>query len=122
MTKKNKIKKAGEGTSPHRRRGGKCWHISRFQQRYELPDDVRFDRKSPLLFIKSFVGSGTDDESCSYFRQLMSLRAKPNWLLLRGAFAEIVNISANASKIYRGYLLDSNFQPEVTSRSETGWG
>lgn len=97
--------------SPTKNRGRKVWHITRFHQRYELPDDVRFDRKSPLLYTKDYVGSGTDDESCSYFKQMMELRTRPNWLELKGAFAELKNISANASKVYRGYLLDSNFQP-----------
>lgn len=99
------------GRQNGRGRAVKVWHISRFQQRYELPDDVRFDRKSPLLYVKSFCGSGSDDESCAYYRQLMSLRTKSNWLMIRGAFAELVNISANASKVFRGYLLDSNYMP-----------
>ena len=92
-------------------RGQKVWGIFHFQERFELPDDVRFDRKSPLIYTKDFVGSGTDDESCSYFRQIMSLRTRSNWLQLRGAFAELKNISANSSGTYRGYLLDSNYQP-----------
>ena len=87
------------------------WHISRFRERYELPEDVRLDRKSPLIYTKDFVGGGSDDESCAHWRQLMALRSKTNWLMLRGAFAELKNVAGNMSKEYRGYLLDSNFRP-----------
>ncbi len=89
----------------------KVFCINRFRFRYELAEDVRFNRKSPLLFTKDFVGSGSDDESCSYWRQLLALRSKPNWLELRGAFAELKNIAGNTSKMYRGFLLNSNFEP-----------
>ena len=89
----------------------KVWHISRFRERYELPEDIRYDRKSPLLYTKDFVGSGSDDESCGYWQQLMAMRSKSNYLALRGAFSELKNIAGNKSKEYRGYLLDSNFEP-----------
>ena len=89
----------------------KIWYISRFRQRYELADNVRFDRKSPLKYTKDFVGSGSDNESCTYWRQLMALRSKQNWLMLRGAFAELKNIAGNVSKAYRGYLLNKDFEP-----------
>lgn len=89
----------------------KVWHISRFRQRYELSEDVRLDRKSPLIYTKDFVGGGSDDDSCAHFRQMMALRSKPCWLMLRGAFAELKNVAGNMSKEYRGYLLDSNFKP-----------
>ena len=94
-----------------KRRAQRVWHISRFQERYELPDDVRYNRKSPLQFTKDFVGSGTDDESCSFHRQLLSLRNRPDWLMLRGAFAEIKSVGANMSQRFRGYLLNSDFDP-----------
>lgn len=99
-------------------KASKVWYVSRFRQRYELSEDVRYDRKSPLLYTKDFVGSGSDDESCAYWRQLMALRSKPNWLILRGAFAELKNMAGNTSKTYRGYLLNSNFEP--ASEKEIG--
>lgn len=89
----------------------KVWHISRFRQRYELPEDVRLNRKGPLIYTKDFVGGGSDDESCAHWRQLIALRSKRNWLALRGAFSELKNVAGNMSQEYRGYLLDSNFQP-----------
>jgi predicted metal-dependent hydrolase len=89
----------------------KVYYISRFRQRYELPDDVRLDRRGPLIYTKDFVGGGNDDESCAHWRQLIALRSKRNWLVLRGAFSELKNVAGNMSKEYRGYLLDSNFKP-----------
>jgi hypothetical protein len=109
---KTKIEKMSRPQKQGRAAKGKqlCWHISRFQQRYELPDDVRYSRKSPLQYTKDFC-SGMDDESCSYFRSVMSLRIKSDWLLLQGAFVELKRIAANYSKVYRGFLLNSNFEP-----------
>lgn len=89
----------------------KVYHISRFRQRYELPDDVRYNRGSPLKYTKDFVGSGSDDESCAFWRQLMALRSKKNYDSLRGNFADLKCVAGNQSKEYRGYLLDSNFKP-----------
>lgn len=92
-------------------RDRKVWHISRFRERYELPDDVRYDRGSPLKYTKDFVGSGRDDESCAFWRQLMALRSKRNYDSLRGNFADLKCIAGNQSKEKRGYLLDSNYRP-----------
>lgn len=92
-------------------RAKRVWHISRFRERYELPDDVRYDRGSPLKYTKDFVGSGRDDESCAFWRQLMALRSKKNYDSLRGNFADLKCIAGNQSKEKRGYLLGSNFQP-----------
>lgn len=89
----------------------KVWHIFRFRQRFELPEDIRYDRKSPLQYTKDFVGSGNDDESCNYFNQIMALRAKSNYHCLRGIFSDLKNIAANKSKEYRGYLLTGSFEP-----------
>lgn len=99
------------GVNSGQSRMTKVYHISRFRERYELPDDVRLDRRGPLIYTKDFVGGGNDDESCAHWRQLMALRSKNNWLALRGAFSELKNIAGNMSKEYRGYLLDSNFEP-----------
>lgn len=98
-------------TTKRKKTQKKIWYISRFRDRYELAENIRYDRKSPLLYTKDFVGSGNDDESCAYFRQLMALRSKSNWLELRGAFAELKNIAGNMSKVFRGYLLNSDFKP-----------
>ncbi len=105
------MKSARKKTSKKKASKKKVLHISRFHQRYELSEDIRYDRKSPLLFTKDFVGSGSDNESCSYWKQLIELRSKPNWLEYRGAFAELKNIAGNTSKVYRGFLLNSNFGP-----------
>ncbi|AQT69942.1 hypothetical protein STSP2_03142 [Anaerohalosphaera lusitana] len=105
-TAKPKTKKR----SGRRSRIKKVWRVYRFGPRYELADDIRICRESPLKFTKDFVGSGTDDESVGYAQQMVMLKNLPNWLTLRGAFAELKNIAANQSRLYRGYLL-FQFEP-----------
>jgi len=94
-----------------KKRSVKVWHIFRFEQRFELPDDVRYCRKSPLVYTRDFVGSGLDDESISYHQQVTALRSMSNFLQLKGAFHELKGIAANRSRCYRGYLLDEVFKP-----------
>ncbi len=108
MKKKAKSKQGGKVAVG---RTVKVWYIYRFKERYELRDDVRFSRKSPLLFTKDFVGSGTDDESIGFAQQMNILKMRPNRLQLRGAFGELKEIAANRSHIYRGYLLDEKLEP-----------
>lgn len=93
------------------KRGELVWHIYRFEERYELADDSRACRPSPLKFIRDFVGSGQDDESISHHQQLEYLRAQSNGLMLIGAFDELRKISGNRSRCYRGYLLDEKLAP-----------
>ena len=80
----------------------KIWHIFRFGERFELPDDWRTLRKSPLLFTKDFVGSGNDDESISFVQQMQMLDGYDNHLMLKGAFGELKRITANRSRCSRG--------------------
>ena len=94
----------------------KVWHIYHFRERFELADDVRHCRKSPLLFTKDYVGTGQDDESISYHQQIASLKLRPNWLALRGAFHELKEIAANRSRCYRGYMLDEKFAPATETK------
>ena len=90
----------------------KVWHIYHFAERYELPDDVRYCRKSPLLFTRDFVGTGQDDEAISYQQQMMALHhKKTNGFMLKGIFADLKNIAANRSRAYRGYMLDEKLHP-----------
>ncbi len=103
--------RAGNSRTVAARRTAKVWHIFRFQERFELPDDARYCRKSPLLYTRDYVGSGNDDESISYHQQICILRSRPNRLELRGVFAELREIAANRSRAYRGYLLDEKLQP-----------
>jgi len=94
----------------------KVWRIFRFKERFELADNVRFCRQSPLLFTRDFVGSGKDDESIGYAQQMQILRMSPRRLVLKGAFGELKEIAANRSRAYRGYLLDERFEPATDSR------
>ena len=99
----------------------KVWHIYHFEERYELPDDVRYCRKSPLLFTRDFVGTGQDDEAISYRQQMGSLHHRKNdGYMLKGIFADIKNIAANRSRAYRGYLLDEKLNP-ATDKKIAQW-
>ena len=89
----------------------KVWRVFRFEERFELPDNVRFCRQKPLQYIREYVGSGQDDESIAYKQQLAILRSRPNRAELFLAFYEIRENAANRSRCYRGYLLDENFKP-----------
>ncbi len=92
------------------------WKIFRFEQRYELADDVRFARERPLVFVRDYVGSGTDDESIRTGQQMMALMQRPAALELRGAFTILREMAANRSRMYRGYLLDENLGPADTRK------
>ena len=110
-SKKTPAKKSAKKTSSVKKRVVKVWHIFRFKQRFELPDDVRYKRVSPLAFTRDFVGSGQDDEAISYHQQMLFLRSMENYLELKGAFHELKGIAANRSRCYRGYLLDEVYRP-----------
>ena len=92
------------------KKGTMIWRIYRFEQRFELPDDIRKSRRTPLNYTKDFVGSGQDNETINYSQQMMSLKLKANALMLIGAFHELKNIAANRSRCYRGFLLDEKFE------------
>jgi hypothetical protein len=89
----------------------KVWRIFRFEARFELPDDVRFCRSGPLVYIRDYVGSGQDDESINYKRQIGACKASPNRHTLISVFSELREIAANHSRCYRGYLLDERYEP-----------
>lgn len=99
-----------------KKRAQKVWRIFRFGERYELADNARFCRQSPLLFTRDFVGSGKDDESIGYAQQMQVLRMSPRRLQLKGAFGELKEIAANRSRAYRGYMLDERFNAATDSR------
>lgn len=100
------------------KRKPKVWHIFRFAERYELPDDVRknYGRVSPLKYTKAFVGSGWDNESISFAQQLNLIRASNNRAILRNTFEELKEIAANRSRTFRGYLLDEKLKPAEIKR------
>ncbi len=87
------------------------WKIFRFTERFELPDDVKRSRKSPLLYCRDYVGGGSDDESISYIKQLTELRSKPGWHTALAAFYLLRNVAANQGRGLRGYLVDGRFRP-----------
>lgn len=100
----------------------KVWRIFRFEQRFELPDDVRFDKVRPLQYIRDYVGSGQKDESIKYKQQIMTCKASPNRYKLLWVFYELREIAANQTRAYRGYLLNENFEPANIDKITTWVG
>ncbi len=94
----------------------KIWHIFRFAERFEMPEDFKGLRQSPLKFTKDFVGGGSDDESISFVLQMQSVDGMDDHLMLKGAFGELKRIAANRSRCYRGYLLDEKLGPASERR------
>jgi hypothetical protein len=92
------------------------WHIYRFMERYELKEHADRFKKGPLMFTRSFVGSGQDNDSISFYQQKIALKTKKNYLALRGVFDELLEIAANRSLCYRGYLIDESFCPASTKK------
>jgi hypothetical protein len=86
------------------------WHVARFAQLVELPDDTRFCRRGPLLYCRDFV-SANDDESAAYLRQIDALSRRQNGLELEGAWSRIRRAASGWSRAYRGYLLSADHRP-----------
>lgn len=103
-----------------KKRAKKVWRIFRFAQRFELPDDTRFCRRSPLIYVRDFVGSGLDDESINYKRQIIACKASPNRHKLLAVFFDMREIAANYSRCFRGYILDERFEPANVNKI-AGW-
>lgn len=103
-------------TTKRKKAKNKVWHIYHFRERFELPDNVRFDRQRPLVYTRDFVGSGQDDESINFNQQMDRLKSHPECLAIKGAFRELKTMAANRSIKYRGYLLDEEFRPATTKR------
>jgi len=110
------IKRTAKSKKPRRKAVRKVWHIFRFEERFELSEDARVCRKGPLMYTREVVGSGSNDESTNYFRQLSFLRASTNRLKLRWMWDELKEIAANRSRCYRGYILDEKFAPASDKR------
>lgn len=86
------------------------WHVCRFRERFELPDDQRFCRKGPLVFCREYV-SAADDESANYLREVDTLTRHRNALELIGAWLLIRRAACARSRAYRGFLLTADNRP-----------
>ncbi len=91
----------------------KVWRIYRFQQRFELPENIRKCRKSALEFTRDFVGEVGGNEAVSYQQQIRMIQNGDGleFLQLFGFYRQLVNEAAKRSKAYRGYLLNSENEP-----------
>lgn len=86
------------------------WHVCRFRERFELPDDLRFCRKGPLVYCRDYV-SPCDDESASYLREIDAVTRHRNALEIIGAWSLIRRAASARSRAFRGYLLTADNRP-----------
>lgn len=105
---KNKRLKIAE-----RRMTNKVWRIFHFEQRYEMPEDMKSNRKSGLNYTKRFVGTNGGDEAVGYQQQMGMLCNGDGQeaCLLEGLYGKLVNMAAALSRAKRGYLIDADDKP-----------
>lgn len=102
--------KSKKEVSPAQR---KVWRIFHFESRYEMPEDMKSNRKSGLNYTKRFVGTNGGDEAVGYQLQLGMLCNGDGQesCLLEGLYGKLVNMAAALSRAKRGYLIDADDKP-----------
>ena len=106
--KKVRVKNAGgQKINKAKQRRIFVYHITKFQERFELKDDVRFCREKPLEYLRFYVGSGRTDDAIAFKQQIVILKTSQNRPYLRSAFDDLMESAANWSRCYRGYILIS---------------
>jgi hypothetical protein len=92
-----------------RKSARKAWHIYRFKERYELPEDLKIFRRSGLAYTRNFVGISGGDEAVGYHNQFRMLCNGDGVerVTYRGLYQELVCEAAQHSYHRRGYLIDS---------------
>lgn len=86
------------------------WRVVDFQNRFELPDDIRIGRQGPLTYAKLYV-SANDEASATYLKQIDRLTRRPDGMELEGGWVRILRAVSNHGNIYRGYLLNDRHAP-----------
>jgi len=91
----------------------KVWHIFRFKERFELPEDMKIHRRSGLQYTRDFVSAAGGDEAVGYLNQfgMLSNGDGEELSMLRGLYRSLVNMAAQHSRAKRGYLLDASAEP-----------
>lgn len=92
------------------------WHVSNFQDLYELPDDIRFEKKV-LKYTRRYIGSGSDEATCQYRHRMEAIQIYwpgPLGYTIKGVFDAILADASLCSRKYRGYLLDCKYGPQTT--------
>jgi len=113
--KKNSIERQ-EKWNPlvnRRSRATKVWHITDWQDLYELNDDVRKKRSGPLRYVKTLATLSPFclDAEARYFERLCQLKASPKRHLLRSALEELKTWCATKPFGVRGYLVTAQGKP-----------
>jgi len=116
-TKKSGAKDTGRAASqsngPLRQVTKKAWHITDFQDLFELSDDIRKGRSGPLRYTKSHVclSPFAPDAEARYFERMRLLKARPERHLLRSTFEDLKNWTSAKQFGPRGFLVTSESKP-----------
>lgn len=90
------------------------WHIHKFQELYELPDDIRWKTKS-LKYVKLYIRD-VGEATCQASRQWEHVRLdNPGmaYYTIHGIFDSLLADAALRSRKYRGYLVNYKEGPEI---------
>lgn len=107
---KGKTTRSSPATA-EKRRTRRVWRISRYRQRFEMPDQWRRQMARPLEYARDFVGTNAGQEAAKYQQQIAMLGEGRNATLRFGLFRQLVGLASNQDRPYRGYLLDADLQP-----------
>jgi len=89
---------------------GSIWHVTDYKARFELRDDVKIGRQSPLAYAKLHVRP-TDMAAVTYLRQLDRLRRREDGAELEGYWTRLLQHTSDADYARRGYLVNDRLQP-----------
>jgi len=91
----------------------KVWHITDFQDLFELSDDVRKGRSGPLRYTKSIVTLSpfAPDGEARHFERMCLLKSRPERHLLRSTFEDLKNWTSAKQFGPRGFLVTSDGKP-----------
>lgn len=86
------------------------WHVTDYKARFELRDDVKIGRQSPLAYAKLHVRP-SDMAAVTYLRQLGRLRHREDGAELEGYWTRLLQHTSDADYAHRGYLVNDRLQP-----------
>ena len=90
--------------------GRLVWHVTDYRVRFELRDDVKIGRQSPLAYAKLHVRPN-DMGAVTYLRQLGRLRQRDDGAELEGFWTRIIQFTSDADFAHRGYLVNDTLRP-----------
>jgi len=110
---KDRKAKVGSARKPSRKVIKKAWHITDFQDLFELSEDIRKGRSGPLRYTKSIVTLSpfaTDAES-RHCERMRLLKSRPERHLLRSVLQDLTDWAATKPFALRGFLVTAAGKP-----------